>query len=80
MSRRRKILQKEKLAREGLTSAHNPVLGPDLGRMPVLSQKLERIASYARAWKMDPALTGGASLSGNCPKMQSVSARVYKII
>jgi len=63
-----------------LTSAHNPVLGPDISRMPVFPQKLERIVSHARVWKIDPGLTPEVFLSGNCPKMQSVSALDAKIV
>jgi hypothetical protein len=54
------ILRKPRLkAGEVLTSAHNPVYETDLGQMPVFPQKLERIASYARAWKIDPGLRAG---------------------
>jgi hypothetical protein len=42
--------------------------------MPVFPQKLERIAIYARVWKIDPGASPEVSLSGNCPKMQSESA------
>jgi len=48
--------------------------------MSVLPQKIERIASYARAWKMDPGASPEAFLSGNCPKMISVSALDAKIV
>ena len=48
--------------------------------MPVFPQKLERIVSHARAWKMDPGLTPEVSLFGNCPKMQSVSALECRMV
>jgi hypothetical protein len=42
--------------------------------MPVFPQKLEKIASYARAWKMDPGASPEVFLFGNCSKMHSESA------
>jgi hypothetical protein len=42
--------------------------------MPVLPQKIERKASYARECLMNPGLTPEVSLFRKCPKMQSVSA------
>jgi hypothetical protein len=65
---------------EEFKSALIPVLRPAIGRIPVLPQKLERIVSHARVWKIDPGASPEVFLSGNCPKMLSVSARDSKIV
>jgi hypothetical protein len=61
-------------------SACDPIYESDLRRMPVFPQKLERIASHAKVWKIDPGASPEAYLSDNCPKMFSVSALDARIV